>query len=360
MKKDELIKIVKAIKIDQDELAYLALTSKVEHPLRDRIAWKVHFDFQETDLVCREYNNGLKGRIDLALLDFRNNPKTLIEFKAHSSIDNPTFLRKGIKKDIIDMKSFAKSTKSDPEMYFIYFNNIIESTSFPITPRNLDTSIKYYDQINKGEDIIKDYKDKVIQVVQNWKKLLSPLNIPAGLTTAVEIKAGSYYNIPVSIWAFIYGPFKKHEVITINGDTNTINNFKAIKPDLNVSDDIIFDIEDADLKDILINTQSGNQSQIKTESTEVEYKQRTHREPNKPSTEDIENFTHDLKKLGVGNIVLFPANHQRKNDNPKMIIGKIERLFLNNNTDKEEATIKGEDGKTYFRYQYEINKLREK
>lgn len=70
-----------------NELAYLALTQKVEHAVRDRLAYAL-FRLWETDpsiLVCREW-----CRCDLAVLQTSNKrtlPKLLIEAKAVGSAD---------------------------------------------------------------------------------------------------------------------------------------------------------------------------------------------------------------------------------------------------------------------------------
>jgi len=69
-------------------LAYLALTSKLELPVRDRIAW--HFHQSDADVTAaREYylrseeNPNCRKRVDLALLDHRSlRPVVLVEFKS--------------------------------------------------------------------------------------------------------------------------------------------------------------------------------------------------------------------------------------------------------------------------------------
>ncbi|MFJ9634483.1 hypothetical protein ACIRU8_43005 [Streptomyces sp. NPDC101175] len=64
------------------ELAYLALTSKVELPLRDRLAWSLHTALPEF-VVAREWH-----RSDLAVLDLDARiPHALIEAKAMYSFD---------------------------------------------------------------------------------------------------------------------------------------------------------------------------------------------------------------------------------------------------------------------------------
>jgi hypothetical protein len=63
--KQELENALAAIEADPDELAYLALTSKPEFQIRDRLAYRLHHQLDEMNRrVAREWH-----RVDLALLD---------------------------------------------------------------------------------------------------------------------------------------------------------------------------------------------------------------------------------------------------------------------------------------------------
>jgi hypothetical protein len=70
-----------AASFDPDELAYLAVTSKVELPLRDRLAWLLHQELSPELIVAREWR-----RADLAVL---RGPEALaqVEAKAMYSFD---------------------------------------------------------------------------------------------------------------------------------------------------------------------------------------------------------------------------------------------------------------------------------
>lgn len=63
------------------ELAYLALTSKVELPLRDRLAWSLYTQLPDL-IVTREWK-----KTDLAILDRSGTPLALIEAKALYTFD---------------------------------------------------------------------------------------------------------------------------------------------------------------------------------------------------------------------------------------------------------------------------------
>src|SRR5262245_42546723 len=80
-----LIDAIKGIKFDVDELAYLALTSKIEFAFRDRLAFGLHQSLSSQGYtVAREWN-----RVDLAILNGKY-PEALIEIKAMYSFDAAT------------------------------------------------------------------------------------------------------------------------------------------------------------------------------------------------------------------------------------------------------------------------------
>ncbi len=60
---------------EENELAYLAATCKIEFPFRDRLAFLLHKRYEsEGYLVARE----LKPRIDMAVLNYEGQPICLI------------------------------------------------------------------------------------------------------------------------------------------------------------------------------------------------------------------------------------------------------------------------------------------
>lgn len=66
-----------------NELAYLAMTTKVEAAIRDRLAFRLHQDYEPSGcIVAREWN-----RVDLAVLDPTGVPLALIELKAMYTFD---------------------------------------------------------------------------------------------------------------------------------------------------------------------------------------------------------------------------------------------------------------------------------
>ena len=184
MTKKNLIDIIANIKngFSQDELAYLAVTSKVENPLRDKIAFELHKKYGNL-MVCREYLTRKAQnppRIDVACIDTSNNLKTLIEFKAHSSIDFPSFVLTEMALDLSKMEDYSKINKLNPEMYFVLFNNVMKSNKIRSNIKlghadeNDNNPVKYFGQV--GHNIPNSYKDKVSEILLNWIIILKKLN----------------------------------------------------------------------------------------------------------------------------------------------------------------------------------------
>jgi hypothetical protein len=68
----------------EDELAYLSLTSKAEHAVRDRLAFSLHLKLRDQGLsVAREW----KDRVDLAILDAGGSPLCIVKLKSFFSFD---------------------------------------------------------------------------------------------------------------------------------------------------------------------------------------------------------------------------------------------------------------------------------
>ena len=221
MTKNDLINIIASIKADfkKNKLAYLSITSKCEDILRNAIAFRMHDIHYKNPLgpyVCREWN-----RFDLGVIDINDNPEIIIECKSHNSLDFPGFLLDPrIQYPIVsDIKKLLDKAGSKTELYFIYFNNVLKLTS-PIPPNcksHNNNPIGYHHLLlSKNPCNLLPYKDKVLRVFKNWAFLLKQLNLPLGLTTAIEIDAGNYYGIPVSIIAFIYGPFLSDNIDVTN------------------------------------------------------------------------------------------------------------------------------------------------
>lgn len=209
MTKQDLIEIIASFNLPidadfrNDKLANLALTRKIEHDMRDAVVYQMYRKLLPNKIVCKEWN-----KIDVAIIDMHNIPELLIELKAHNSIDFPWFLIEHGKKDypmVHDFKKLLEYRQSKYGLYYIFLNTVVKTiTLLPKDPIGKETN-PYRGLMN--EYIYLPYKEKVLRVFKNWAYLLQLLNLPKNLTTAVEINAGTYRGVSVSVLAFIYGPF---------------------------------------------------------------------------------------------------------------------------------------------------------
>ena len=94
-----------------NELAYLALTMKVEGPFRDRLAFLLHQTYESGGfVVAREWN-----RIDLAVLSSNGSPICLIELKAMYTFDafmNLAFFTNATSEDEVKARKLAEPKTS--------------------------------------------------------------------------------------------------------------------------------------------------------------------------------------------------------------------------------------------------------
>ena len=207
MTEQDLIDIIKDLK-DQlpKDIARRALKGKVENELRDTIVDQINIKLNPPFFAKRTI-------IDTAVYK-GTFPVSLIEMKAHNTIDFPDFLIKpNIKYPqyahpmVHDINKLLAAAQLNTKLYFIFFNNVVKSDEkFPAD--SAITNIFGYTHLLKSFFDLA-YKDKVLMVFKNWAYLLQQLGLPKKLTNAVEIDAGEYMGFPVSIIAFVYGPFTK-------------------------------------------------------------------------------------------------------------------------------------------------------
>lgn len=196
-------------KFQDNELAYLSLTSKIELPLRDRIAFELHKKYADTYLICREWKskeNKSLDRIDLAIVD-KSNSKLLclIEFKAKSVVRYEKEFTRHLADDLIKIRNLTQD--DSVELYYIYFNNVISSENeFEEIYYN---SVKYISHLNKN---IKSKKGLAEISRTNWDKHLGLVELNADKSKHISINAGKYYNHNVSIETFIFGPVNRTEI----------------------------------------------------------------------------------------------------------------------------------------------------
>ncbi len=167
---ESLKAVERAFDFDNDELAYLALTSKVERPIRDRWAFELYKNINPNFIVSREWLS-----TDLAILD-NLVPRALIELKAmysFNALNEKTILRYVdlMKKDTIKAKELALRTTSTPQIYTV----LLATHPHASVGTKFKKVIKYSLGINKAfkdyenaENIKKTTNDKVNTHFSEW------------------------------------------------------------------------------------------------------------------------------------------------------------------------------------------------
>lgn len=172
----------------KDELAFLALTTKIELPLRDRWAFSLYREINETYNVSKEWK-----RTDLAILQDQD-PKFLIELKAMYSFD-AALDADGIggftDAMSVDEEKAKKLANSDTTIFTV----LLATHPHSLIPSSLNGIVKYVPRINKAINKFGS-SDEVKQVAFNVvSTALKDRNIVA--TGALD--GGKAFDTPVSI-----------------------------------------------------------------------------------------------------------------------------------------------------------------
>jgi hypothetical protein len=211
MKTTHLVEIIRNLqgKFKKNELAYLALTGKIELPLRDKIAFSIQYEFSKDFIVAREWTNKENHkRFDIAIFDKNvecNFPDYLIEFKARAV---PGFQDSYSMRVIKDFKKLLDSGDNDTVRYFVLFNTIITGK----LRKSLNPAIdKYLRQIYSfaEEKRIINYEQIRSEIKNNWNNYLKSNNLEKNSSKIIEIEAGKFFGLSVYILTMIYGPIKK-------------------------------------------------------------------------------------------------------------------------------------------------------
>lgn len=189
----------------EDELAYLALTSKVEFPLRDRLAFQLHEKLFDQGLsVSREWTprKQRRKRFDLAILS-QNRPVVIIEMKAMYSFDavkrsNKKKYATAIKDDVRRAKEVADNAT---EIFAIL---LVTHPTRQIDKRFSDV-VKYLPQVNSvyGSD---GSPEKALEIARQniYKDLKNLKNIKDG-----EIPGGTAFEVATLVYFWMMGPFRR-------------------------------------------------------------------------------------------------------------------------------------------------------
>ena len=244
MTKKDLIDIIKNLKsLLPDDIACRALKGKVEEELNIAIVDEIKSRFNPTHFAKKGWKcsppksyTHLRTRcsIDVAVLKDNIQPVSLMEMKAHNSIDFPGWLIEARTHYhmVYDILKMIENAQPDTELYFIFFNNVLNlTTPVPLNCKNLsDFRILYKGLLSSRHKCnLMPYNEKVLRVLKNWAYLLEQLGLPLNQTDAVEINAGSCCDIPVSIIAFVYGSFTKENIDVLDSQVYNIPVDKPFK-----------------------------------------------------------------------------------------------------------------------------------
>lgn len=175
------------------ELAYLALTQKVEHVLRDKLAFALHCRWAEKEslLVCREWN-----RVDLAVLDATTVPVFLLEAKAQYTFD---IIKKGVDHDYPellrqDVRKLIPRRHEQTEVFTILF----ATHAWSVPDKKYREAIKYFPGLARyaGTSSMSEINDRISQRL-----------VDHPIASHGQIDGGEAFGIPVCVAYWLFGPY---------------------------------------------------------------------------------------------------------------------------------------------------------
>jgi hypothetical protein len=184
------------------ELAFLALTSKVERPLLDRISYQLHVALQPLGLmVAREYPAAAGIRCDVAVLR-EGRIAAAIEAKAMYTADGTR--QNGLCRQYPDLLETDLRRYSSVKIEGLKVYSLLLATHLlAAPPSNLRQVIKYSPMLNQAfkshttANTIRDIAEQGL-----GKLLRLDLRKAAG-----TLKAGHAFGIEVELLWWLYGPF---------------------------------------------------------------------------------------------------------------------------------------------------------
>lgn len=205
---------------NQDELAYLALTSKIEHPFRDRFAYCLYKRYPQLT-VSREWN-----RVDLAILN-DSGPEILIELKAMYSFDmfstvkkcpnaldknnvnssnmipNYNEYRTAVDNDVKKLITISEKRQPKPELFTLLLCTHPHSSLNQKIPEGV---IKYKPKINGFYNNKYCIDKTIIEKVEDCFETLT--NPPKHKVTVFgQIDGGTAFDIKVTLYYWLFGPY---------------------------------------------------------------------------------------------------------------------------------------------------------
>lgn len=182
---NEIVKALEGItgSFEPDELAYLALTSKAEAPIRDRLAFALHRSIGKEYLVAREWD-----RVDLAILSPSQIPLALIELKAMYSFDDANRYCRITAEDEAKTRLFAPHAKA---VYSLLLATHVSNE----VPQSLKRVVKYDAEINRAARRVGDSELVRTALLERMDEALEDRNLIA----SANLVGGVAFNLPVDV-----------------------------------------------------------------------------------------------------------------------------------------------------------------
>jgi hypothetical protein len=181
-----------------NELAYLALTQKIEHAIRDRLAFCLHRKWAEQDslLVCREWNH-----VDVAVMK-DSLPVLLLEAKAQYTFD---ILKKGKPHDypdllLNDIKKVSSRRNSDTEVFTL----LLVTHPHGAPDHKYRAAVKYFPGVTRGATTGFSLDEAKAEIDRRL------IGHPQAATD--EIKGGNAFGVAVSVAYWLFGPYPNNAV----------------------------------------------------------------------------------------------------------------------------------------------------
>ncbi len=188
------------------ELAFLALTSKVERPLLDRVSYQLHRVLSlEGFAVARECPVGGGVRADVAVL---RNGELQVALEAKAMYTADCTRRGGLDRqypDLLDadLRRYGALTVGGLKVYSLLLGTHLLSAP----PRTLKRVIKYSNMI--GQAFKAHTSAEEIRAVA--EKNLAAFVRPEVRIAGGAIKAGTAFELEVEVMWWLYGPFGGNE-----------------------------------------------------------------------------------------------------------------------------------------------------
>lgn len=193
-----------------NELAYLALTSKVEIPVRDRLAVRLHNALRNRYLVARE----CPERTDLAVFSrsevgqhgSRAKPMLVLQAKAMYSYDaiptrveTTSFQRHWLPQLERDLIAAAKRCSECGRVYGL----LLATHPLGTVPRDVRGVVKYAGMINTRHS-----RYGGAELAKRMHKHVMPSLRKLGRVTRGSWKAGRAFDVPCEVVYWLVGPFR--------------------------------------------------------------------------------------------------------------------------------------------------------